>query len=64
MVGYTAALKRILRDAGCEIARSGNGDHEIWHSPVTDTTFTIDSDIKSHHTANQVLKQAGLRKVF
>ena len=64
MVGYTATLKRLLKDAGCELVRTGKGDHEVWHSPITDINFPVDSDIKSRHTANKVLKDAGLKKVF
>jgi hypothetical protein len=64
MVGYTTRLKRILQDSGCNYLRSGKGDHDIWHSPITDTNFPVDSDIKSRHTANQVLKEAGLPKKF
>jgi hypothetical protein len=44
--------------------RAGKGDHEIWHSPVTRVHFVVDSRIKSRHTANAVLKQAGLPKHF
>ena len=42
----------------------GKGDHEIWYSPKTETNFPVDNDIKSRHTANAVLKQAGLPKKF
>jgi len=44
--------------------RRGRGDHEIWYSPISDTNFTVDANIKSRHTANAVLKQAGLPKAF
>jgi len=44
--------------------RSGKGDHEIWYSPITQRKFVVDSNIKSRHTANAVLKQAGLPKHF
>ena len=64
MPGYTKDLKTILRDAGCDFHRQGKGDHEIWFSPISGKYFTVDSDIKSRHTANEVLKQAGLGKVF
>jgi hypothetical protein len=62
--GFTADLKRALKDAGCYYERPGKGDHEIWFSPKTGTKFPVDSDIKSRHTANAVLKQAGLKKAF
>lgn len=62
--GFTEALKRLLRDAGCEFVRLGRGDHEIWRSPVTRVHFVDDGKIKSRHTANAVLRQAGLPKRF
>ena len=61
---YTEALKHLLRDAGCEPVRAGRGDHEIWRSPITKTHFVVDGKIKSRHTANAVLRQAGLPKRF
>jgi HicA toxin of bacterial toxin-antitoxin, len=60
----TPALKKLLIEAGCLFERQGKGDHEIWYSPITDRRFVIDSSIKSRHTANAVLKQAGLPKAF
>jgi hypothetical protein len=46
------------------VVRQGHGDHEIWCSPKTHRNFPVDSKIKSRHTANGVLKQAGLEKAF
>ena len=64
MAGYTGDLKKRLKDAGCYYARAGKGDHEIWFSPVSGRHITVDANIKSRHTANAVLKQAGLTKAF
>jgi hypothetical protein len=64
MSGFTSELKMLLRDAGCYFVRQGRGDHEIWHSPISDINFTVDNNIKSRHTANVILKQAGLPKHF
>jgi hypothetical protein len=64
MADYTARLKRLLRQAGCRLERRGKGDHEIWYSPITDRRFPVDNKIRSRHTANGVLKQAGLDKAF
>lgn len=61
---FTPELKKILLEAGCYFERQGKGDHEIWYSPITDRRFVVDSSIKSRHTANAVLKQAGLSKAF
>lgn len=64
MADYSKALKTHLREAGCHFERQGKGDHEIWFSPITSVKFIVDNTIKSRHTANAVLKQAGLPKKF
>ncbi len=64
MADYTRALKQFLREGGCNFERRGKGDHEIWYSPITGIRFVVDQKIKSRHTANAVLKQAGLPKKF
>ncbi|WP_343328014.1 type II toxin-antitoxin system HicA family toxin [Leptolyngbya sp. CCY15150] len=60
----TPKLKQILQSASCSFERQGKGDHEIWYSPITQRRFAVDNAIKSRHTANAVLKQAGLPKQF
>lgn len=64
MKSFTPELKKILEAAGCYFVRQGRGDHEIWESPISKTRFTVDNKILSRHTANGVLKQAGLTKQF
>ncbi|MBC8434116.1 MAG: type II toxin-antitoxin system HicA family toxin [Thermodesulfobacteriota bacterium] len=64
MPSFTPKLKQLLRDAGCSFERQGKGDHEIWFSPITGIRFVVDNSIKSRHTANAALKQAGLPKKF
>ena len=65
---FAHELKRILLQAGCKFERAGKGDHDIWFSPITLVRFLVrfpvDSKIKSRHTANAVLKRAGLPKKF
>lgn len=61
---FTPQLKKILRTAGCSFVRQGKGDHERWYSPVSKIHFTVDNKILSRHTANAVLKEAGLPKKF
>jgi hypothetical protein len=39
--------------------RQGKGDHEIWYSPITNTTFSVDGKIVSRHSAKGALKDAG-----
>lgn len=64
MDSYTPLVKKRLRDHGCYPVRTGKGDHEIWYSPTSGQNFPVDSAIKSRHTANGVLRQAGLPKAF
>ena len=61
---YTPQVKSLLREAGCTFVRHGKGDHEIWHSPISNRYFPVDNKILSRHTANGILKQAGLPKEF
>ncbi|MHB8654299.1 MAG: type II toxin-antitoxin system HicA family toxin [Terriglobia bacterium] len=64
MATFTPKLKEILRAHGCTFERPGRGDHEIWYSPITLRRFPVDHSIVSRHTANAVLKQAGIPKQF
>ena len=64
MASYTPSVKEILRVHGCYFERPGKGDHEIWYSPVTQRRFPVDGKILSRHTANAVLRQAGIAKQF
>lgn len=58
--GFYRELAAILKDNGCRFVRYGKGDHEIWYSPVSGRTFTVDRSVRSRFTANGVLKEAGL----
>lgn len=64
MADYRRDLVKVLRRADCHFHRQGRGDHEIWYSPISGRYFTVDNTIKSRHTANETLKQAGLPKEF
>ena len=64
MADFSPELKRLLQAAGCRFERPGKADHDIWLSPITGVRFPVDSKIKSRHTANAVLKQAGMPKKF
>jgi len=64
MGGYLRELKELLQKAGCQYVWPGKGDHEIWCSPISKRHFTVDHGVKSRHTANETLKQAGLPKAF
>ncbi|CAA9313945.1 MAG: hypothetical protein AVDCRST_MAG90-647 [uncultured Microvirga sp.] len=57
-------LARILRQNGCTVVRAGKGSHEIWFSPIAGRHVTVPRSTLSQHTANEVLKQAGVTKAF
>ncbi|MDR2208329.1 MAG: type II toxin-antitoxin system HicA family toxin [Azoarcus sp.] len=58
--GYYAQLCAILRNHGCTLTRQAKGSHEIWYSPITKIPVTISVTVSSRHTANGILKQAGI----
>jgi hypothetical protein len=64
MASWTDQVKKALADGGCRFDRAGKGDHEIWYSPHTNRRFPVDSKILSRHTANAIMKQAGLLHRF
>jgi len=64
VANYSRRLKVVLKEAGCRFVLPGKGDHEIWYSPITQRHFVVNAKIRSRHTANAVLKQAGLPKKF
>jgi hypothetical protein len=64
MSSFTPDVKRILREHNCHPVRSGKGDHEIWFSPITRRNFPVDNKILSRHTANAIMKQAGIPHKF
>ncbi len=61
---FDRALRDKLRAGGCTLVRQGKGSHEIWHSPITGRTFAVPLGTASRHTANAILRQAGLPKAF
>jgi len=61
---FDRELRRLLLNAGCTCLRPAKGSHELWHSPIMGRAFTVPQGVVSRHTANAVLKQAGLPKAF
>ncbi len=59
---FSRDVKRLLLKAGCYHTRDGR--HPVWFSPMSRRHFPVPNTIKSRHTANEILKQAGLPKAF
>jgi predicted RNA binding protein YcfA (HicA-like mRNA interferase family) len=57
------ALVTLLKEAGCEFSRSGKGSHEIWKTP-SGKKLIVPKNTGQRHTANGILKDAGLPKAF
>ena len=64
MTSYTPDVVALLLEHGCRFVRHGKGDHDIWFSPVTQRHFVVDAKILSRHTANAIMKQAGIAHKF
>lgn len=63
MNGYESQVKAILTQHGWKLSRSGKGSHEIWEGP-TGKKVSVNSVCKSRHTANEILKAAGIKHKF
>ena len=63
MANYADKVKTKLRKGGFSFYKSGKGDHEKWRNQDGKQVI-VDGKILSRHTANEILKQAGLKKAF
>jgi hypothetical protein len=50
--------------AGCGFVRQGNGSREIRHGPITNGNFAVPFGIPRGHTADAILRPAGLPTAF
>lgn len=64
MASWEKDVIKKLKEHGCIFDHHGKGDHDIWYSPITKRKFTVDGVIKSRHTANGIMKQAGIKHHF
>ncbi len=64
MAEYEKKVREILKQYCCTFVRRRKGDHDIWYSPLSNRNITVDTKIKSRHTANAILKQAGINYKF
>lgn len=64
MAEYEKNVRKIMLQNGCTFVRRGKGDHDIWYSPITNRNITVDTKIKSRHTANAIMNQSGISHKF
>jgi len=61
---YGREIRALLKKHGCKYVRPGKGDHEVWHSPITNRTVSVDIGTRNRHTANEIMKDAGIKHKF
>lgn len=64
MAEYEKKVRKLLSQNQCKFVRHGKGDHDIWFSPISNRHVTVDTKIKSRHTANAIMKQSGIDYKF
>ncbi len=62
MNGYYSQIIEILQKHGFTLARSGKGSHQVWCKGQIKTIVPF--NCPSRHTANTILKQAGISHKF
>jgi len=62
--GFEKEVRKLLREHGWSPlpGKRGKGSHEIWAHPDKSIHLTVGSKIFSRHTANGILKDAGIGK--
>jgi predicted RNA binding protein YcfA (HicA-like mRNA interferase family) len=63
MKDFGKAVRLKLDEGGCAFLRRGKGDHDIW-TTAAGKRIVVPVHIRSRHTANGILKDAGLPKAF
>ena len=62
--GYYRQIISELRALGYELSKGGKGSHEKWVKSGRPKPVLVPFNVKSRHTANAVLKDAGSAKKF
>lgn len=64
MNGYEKLVKELLLKQGYQLVCTGKGSHEIWASEKEGVSVTVNHVCKSRHTANSIMKAAGIAHRF
>ena len=62
MKGYYDAVIAMLKQHGFFLSRQGSTAHQMWTKG--DISVTVSSNCYSRHTANGIMKQAGIKHHF
>ena len=58
--GYYRQVVSLLKGGGFTYHRNCKGSHEMWRHPGRQISVVVPHNIPSRHTANAILKDAGL----
>jgi len=61
--GYEKQVKEVLRQHGWKFDRHAKGSHDIWIGP-NGNVVSVNHICKSRHTANGIMKSAGIDHKF
>jgi len=64
MAEYEKKVRQVLTENGYRFDRHAKGDHDMWRNPKTNHAVSVDGKIKSRHTANKIIKEAGINHHF
>ena len=64
MADFYRTVIEQLRMAQFELEKGGKGSHEKWRNRQTGRLVIVPRNLKKRHTANAILKSAGLNKMF
>lgn len=62
MKGYEKQVKELLTQHGWIFLRCGKGSHDIWTDGKR--SVSVSQECKSRHTANGIMKIAGIKHKF
>ncbi|MCY3983406.1 MAG: type II toxin-antitoxin system HicA family toxin [Roseovarius sp.] len=60
MAGYERKVKKLIEEAGYKVQRNPRGSHVIWRK--NGRLIVVPAKIEKRHTANAVLKEAGISR--
>ena len=64
MADYYRQVCQLLRAAGYVQIPGGKGSHQKWYNAEKDDLQIVPFNLKKKHTANSIMKDAGLNKTF
>jgi len=67
MADYDVEVRRLLSKDGYEMLsrkKRGKGSHEVWFSAKKNIKVSVNNNMKSRYTANDILEQAGINYKF